>query len=383
MTGRDKIRAAFSEEGTSETAAVLPYEGIYLRDRWDELTSRPWWEMHDRSIERQIEWRSEAWSRIGHDWFQVHGFYSPEERESIVIEPRPEGVFQVDRRTRKAVRIHPPEIGGYGKAGLLASLHPDKLADTPEEIDALTPLPEPVASSDIRWDGRDDLAKAIMAGFGENLCPISHVSSPLWRCYDIWGFEGMMEMIAVRPDLARHACERLLASSMQEVRQAASLGAEVIWIEECLTDQIGPEAFGALDLPFLRTLIETIREEGMKSIYYYCGDPAGKWEHILDAGADALSLEEGKKGFEIDIEDVVDRVQGRCTLLGNLDAIGVLQDATDDRLRSEVLRQITAGRMNGGRFIMSLGSPVTPGTPVSRVRLYCDLAHELGAGERA
>jgi hypothetical protein len=27
---------------------------------------------------------------------------------------------------------------------------------------------------------------------------------------------------------------------------------------------------------------------------------------------------------------------------------------------------------------MSIGSPVTPGTPVERVRLYRDLVHELG-----
>ena len=37
-----------------------------------------------------------------------------------------------------------------------------------------------------------------------------------------------------------------------------------------------------------------------------------------------------------------------------------------------------AGRKNGGRFVMSLGSPVTPETPVARVRLYTDLVHELG-----
>jgi len=46
-------------------------------------------------------------------------------------------------------------------------------------------------------------------------------------------------------------------------------------------------------------------------------------------------------------------------------------------LRAEIARQITAGRRNGSRFIMSLGSPVTPGTPVVRVRRYCELVREL------
>ena len=106
--------------------------------------------------------------------------------------------------------------------------------------------------------------------------------------------------------------------------------------------------------------------------------PSGKWDLILLVGADALSLEESKKNFRIEIEEVVERVGGRCTVLGNLDSVGVLQDGSEDRLRAEIARQIAAGRRNGSRFIMSLGSPVTPQTPVARVRLYSDLVHALG-----
>jgi len=99
---------------------------------------------------------------------------------------------------------------------------------------------------------------------------------------------------------------------------------------------------------------------------------------LLAVGADALSLEESKKGFVIDIEEVVERAQGKCAVLGNLDAVGVLQDGTEEELRAEIERQIAAGRKNGNRFVMSIGSPVTPGTSVERVRLYCDLVHDLG-----
>ncbi len=75
---------------------------------------------------------------------------------------------------------------------------------------------------------------------------------------------------------------------------------------------------------------------------------------------------------------VVERVGGRCAVLGNLDAIGVLEQGSEAEVRAEIARQIRAGRRNKSRFIASVGSPVTPGTPPERVRLYCDLAHELG-----
>ena len=74
----------------------------------------------------------------------------------------------------------------------------------------------------------------------------------------------------------------------------------------------------------------------------------------------------------------MERGQGRRTVLGNLDAIGILQDGSEAQLRTEVARQIAAGRRNGNRFIVSLGGPVTPATPVDRVRPCRDLVRELG-----
>ena len=187
-----------------------------------------------------------------------------------------------------------------------------------------------------------------------------------------------MTMIADRPELVRYACARNLERCLLVIQEAADASAAGIWIEECLTDMISPQAFATLVVPFVRPLVEAIRRAGMQSIYYFCGDPTGKWGHLLDVGADALSLEESKKGFRIDIEDVVDRVNGRCAVLGNLDAIDLLTNGTEQDLRAEIARQVAAGRRNRNRFVMSLGSPVTPETPVSKVRLYCDLARELG-----
>jgi uroporphyrinogen-III decarboxylase len=104
----------------------------------------------------------------------------------------------------------------------------------------------------------------------------------------------------------------------------------------------------------------------MAAIYYYCGNPAPVWDAILSLPYDALSLGESKKGFRIDIEEVVDRIGGRACVLGNLDAITLLEHASEAALRAEIGRQIRAGRRNGSRFIMSIGSPVTPGTSAER-----------------
>ena len=81
----------------------------------------------------------------------------------------------------------------------------------------------------------------------------------------------------------------------------------------------------------------------MAAIYYYCGNPAPVWGAILSLPYDALSLEESKKGFRIDIEEVVDRVGGRACVLGNLDAITLLEHGSEEALRAEIGRQISPG----------------------------------------
>lgn len=374
MTGRQKIESALSQNGISETPAVICYEGIYIRDHWEQLTSCPWWYQYSPDIELQLQWHRDVITRTGQDWFYLPFFYSRDERKYLSIETNSNGIFQINKRTDKKYKLSKPQVAGWSESGELHSHHPQHLIDTFKEIDSAIYISP---DFDPKWsiaDGRNDLALRLLDEF-KDLYPISHVGSPLWHTYQIWGFEGMMTMIAERPDLVKHACERFLIQSIRSVQQNAILGVKGIWIEECFTDMISPKAFEEINVSILQTLVKEIRKAGMKSIYYYCGDPAGKWDHILSVGADAVSLEESKKGFVIDIDEIVDRVNGRCTVLGNLDAIHLLSDGTEDELCAEIARQIQAGRRNNGKFIMSIGSPVTPGTTVERVRLYCNIAH--------
>ncbi len=377
VTGRQKIEAALSPEGAAPSPVVICYEGIYIRDHWRQLTPHPWWYTQSPDIMQQLAWRRDAIERTGQDWFLLPVCLPRQQREALRIEVETGDVYRVDRRSGQRERLSEPRISGWDQKNL-QSVQPEHPPETIEQLDMAIPIPEQPTIEQMRSDGRGDLAAQMLAAFGEQLWPFCHVSSPLWTCYRLWGFEGMMMRIAEEPDLVRHACERLLVLVQQRIREAAAIGTAGVWIEECFTDLVSPEVFASINVPVMREIVEAIRAAGMKSIYYYCGDPVSRWDLILSIGADAVSLEESKKDFTIDIDDVVQRVQGRCTVLGNLDAVGILQDADERCLRAEIARQVAAGRRGGNRFVMSIGSPVTPGTPTERVRLYCEIARQLG-----
>lgn len=374
MNGRERVCAALSAEGTTEIPAVIPYEGIYLRDHWAQLTACPWWVQYSLDVEQSCAWRQDVARAIGQDWFALPLGASRADRAAASLQERDGQAYLVDARTGVARLLSSPRVGGW-PAGGVASVHPDQPPGTPDQVDAWIGVPSPAET--LVADGRSDLPERILSSWGAMLYPLGYVPAPLWRCYEMWGFEGMMLRVARHPALVQHAVKQYTVHALQQVQLYAQVGALGLWIEDCMTDMVSPQAFRSLNLPYLQRITAEARHHGLHSIYY-CGDPGGKWELLLDTGADALALEESKKGFTIDIEQVVDRVSGRMAVLGNLDAIYLLPHAEEEALRAEIARQIAAGRRNGSRFAMSLGSPVTPGTPAGRVRRYCELVHELG-----
>jgi len=376
MTGREKMRAAFTKAGTDEIPVVICYENIFYRDHWSEVTSLPWWYMYESDVGRQAAWREEAFPKIGQDWFLLTRGYARESRKNLTLEGGEREAIRVNAVTGAKDVIVRPEVSGNANF----PWNRREKADTPEDIDKLIHLSDERDAEILKTDGSRDLAERLMDGVGAGDYPHMHVAAPLYACEALWGFEGFMLRLADDPALVHYACDRFCERNRRSLASCAALGAEGIWIEECLIDMISPAMYEELNLPYMQWLVDDTRAVGMKSVYYYCGNPAGKMDLILHCGADAVSLEEGKKGFVIDIEDVVDAVRGRCAVYGNLDAMWLLPFCSEDELRREVARQIAAGRRNGSRFVMSLGSPVTPGTPVARVRQYCDIARELGRG---
>jgi len=381
MTGREKFEAAFSREGTSSFPAAICYHGIFLRDHWDEVTRRPWWTQFDPSPSRAKAPWADMVRKTGEDWFALPLGVPRRRRRQRAIQVTPEGVFRVNRATGRRELLRRPPVGGEKVWGKTGEALPGRGVRDASELDAAIDqflASRPLAGASAK-DGSLDFPRALVKTFGVEKLPLAMITAPYLRCWSLWDFGEMMSGALESAELIERACRRFLEDSLRLVQLYAAAGAGAVWIEDGLTDLLRPSLARRFSTPYLRPLTQAIRDTGMLSVYYYCGRPDGRWDLLLDTGADALALEESKKNFAIDIEQVAERVDGRMALLGNLDSIGVLERGSERQLRQEILRQCKAGRRNRNRFAVSLGSPVTPATPLSRVRLYCDLVHEVGA----
>jgi len=273
MTGRERIEAAFSTQGAPELGVVLCYQGIYIRDHYREFDRHPWWYLHSPSTRQWLEKVGEILERTETDWFSIGPCEAGADRAVRRIEERAGQPWLVDSNTGGEQALDEPVIGGWGKKehyGL--AFEADTLPTTEAELDAQVPVDAPLDGDEFPAAGQQDLAAQFQQEFPE-VFPVGGTVSPLWSLYGVWGFEGLMLMAAQQPALLQRALRRRLQYALNRVKQSALCGCRAVWIEECMTDQINPGAFVEMNVPFVKDVCAAIHDEGMRSIYYYCGNP--------------------------------------------------------------------------------------------------------------
>jgi uroporphyrinogen-III decarboxylase len=95
---------------------------------------------------------------------------------------------------------------------------------------------------------------------------------------------------------------------------------------------------------------------------------------IAELDVSAIAVEESKKGFRIDIEDVVRLAGERRVVFGNIDAVEYGVRAPADAIRAEVRRQVRAGARARG-FVVSTGIPFPLDTNPRRIDALVAAAH--------
>jgi uroporphyrinogen decarboxylase len=182
------------------------------------------------------------------------------------------------------------------------------------------------------------------------------------------------------PQLIHRLSERYLALNLERIRAFALAGSDAVWIDDATatSEMISLDMYERFSLPYLKPLVKEIQRLGMKCILVYFGGIADRVAHIVSTGADALVMEASMKGYVNDIAAIAKRVDGRLCLFGNLNPFDDVERLSENQLWARMKAQYESVRPYR-RFVTSTGSPLTPRTPVSRIRRYIEMAHALGS----
>ncbi len=236
----------------------------------------------------------------------------------------------------------------------------------------------------IRQLGYADHVKALAERYGQEAFIAVHIPSAVCEIFDpitgYTGFEAGLIALWEEPDGMRALIETCYELQLEWARAFAAAGAHAFIISESYIspDLAGPETYRRFLKPVHRDYFAEIERMGLVPILDYWGDAMPVLEDLAELPVRGLMVEESKKTFTLDIREIRDRVGGRACVFGNVDSLMLLHDGSAKQVRDEALRQ-AAGAERG--FVVSNGSPITPGTPAQNVRALIEAARG-GGNER-
>ncbi len=227
--------------------------------------------------------------------------------------------------------------------------------DSQEQVDVRLPLPDPQA---LLERGDFDLPKKVVADYGDRFFVTTILDTPFSDAYDLLGFQGLMLIQHDRPKLFHYLLERKLLCTQKVMEAWAKVGIHGIYVEEVFTgaDIISPRAYEEFVFAYNQPYFQHMSGLGLLPIYYVCGDVVPRLDRIAQLEIAAVAVEESKKNFLIEIEEVVRQVAGRAAVLGNIDAVRYGPNATLEEMAAEAKRQLRIGQEAKG-FMLSTGSP--------------------------
>ena len=225
----------------------------------------------------------------------------------------------------------------------------------PEDVEVQVPI---LSADELLARGDYDLPRQVVADYGDHYFLSTILDTPFSDAYDLLGFQGLMIIQHDRPDLLQHLLARELAQAEQVMAAWAAVGLHGVYVQEVFTgaDVISPRSYDRFVFAYNQPYFERMSTLGLLPVHYVCGDAVPRLERMCQYRLAAIAVEESKKAFTIEIEDVVQRVAGRAAVFGNVDAVRFGLHGTMEEMAAEVQRQARIGAAAKG-FVVSTGSP--------------------------
>jgi hypothetical protein len=335
----------------------------------------------DTRFRAQALYQSYGIFKVKPDWIEIDRGASRAWAQRTEIVRRGSVLFYRDRESGTQVPMHTaPMPRGDARlspaSGALTDIWDisSKLQDR-DDIDARLPIR---STDELLARGDFDLPRMIVADYGDDYFLSTVLDTPFSDAYDLLGFQGLMLIQHDRPALFHHLLQRKLAQTREVMGAWAAAGIHGVYVEEVFTgaDLISPRSYDEFVFTYNQPYFRHMQALGLLPIHYVCGDVIPRLDRIAALDIAAVAVEESKKSFRIEIEDVVDRVAGRTAVLGNIDAVRFGLHATLEEMAAEVERQARIGAGARG-FVISTGSPFPLDTNPRLIDTLVATAHSL------
>ena len=204
----------------------------------------------------------------------------------------------------------------------------------------------------------------------------------LVACFDQYPFSAACALLGIdRAMIATREEPDLLDATMRKAADYAVIygtalaeaGADMLSGGDSPAGLLGPKMYAEVAAPIERGVIERLRAAtGLPVSLHICGDARRLLSAMADTGAAVLELD-----YKVNIVQAIEACGDKVALWGNLDPVGLLQDAPPEQVAEQTRRLIRdVGQTGFTRFVASSGCTLTVGTPQENLLAFFDAVRE-------
>jgi uroporphyrinogen-III decarboxylase len=353
------------------------YSQLYHQDHFDELTGLPrhhylkW--VHSPLPECLATYRR-ILEAAPFDIVQPPPMPSPREREHVEYVERDGKPYLHNRETDSWREIPLQTKAGHASEDYHAL--EEQRVFTEEDVQRLV---EVVPAAQLIARGEAEGYRAFVREFGaEEFIMTGGVVGTIYMCGQYLGQTNLFMKLIDEPRLVDRLAQRITEQNIEHIRLLAAAGGDAIYIDDATatSEMISVAMYERFSMPSMKQMVDEIHRLGHKAVVIYFGGVMDRLEQIASLGADGFNMEASMKGYVNDIGEIARRIGDRVTPFANLNPYMHIETLPLEALQAEMRRQAQAARPARG-LVMCSASPITMGTPLSRVRAFIDYARTL------
>lgn len=149
-------------------------------------------------------------------------------------------------------------------------------------------------------------------------------------------------------------------------RAQVEAGADVIGIGDPASSLVGPRIYEEFVWPYQKRLADGLHAAGARVRLHVCGNTRRMLTGMAKLGCDIVDIDS-----QVPLEEAREKMGPNQVLLGNLDPVRVLRDATPEAVFAALME---CHRQAGPRYIVAAGCEVVRDTPLANMRALAEFA---------
>lgn len=188
------------------------------------------------------------------------------------------------------------------------------------------------------------------------------------RLYDM---SEIMVAIYIEPDSIIELLSKCTDFLIEYCKACKALGTAGVIMAEPAAGLLSNEDCTMYSTEFVKRIVDAVQDEDFTVILHNCGNSGHCTQAMIDSGANALHF-----GNKIDMVDVASKTPAHIIIMGNIDLVSVLKQASSECVKAKTLELLE--KMKGcENFVISTGCDLPPFVPEGNIKAFYEAVAEF------